>query len=290
LRLPPNDARNLEKSPGDEPPPGPPWDLPIAEVSFAFLDLEMTGLVIGHDRVLEVCIERVKNGVVEGRIDTVIDPGDRRGNADIHGIDDLAIAGAPTFAGIADRVVDLCRGAIVVAHAAAWDLAFLHDELSRLGRGDEAPTYAIDTLILCRRAFHLLGGYGLQKVAEALKIPVARAHRAGDDVATMRAIFDRVLPELAPASARDLHQVRIGDRTPRPEIVAEVEAAVAAGRPVDVIYRPARRAQERLPMVLTSLVPPHAIGYLLPGRGRRELRLERILRIEHAETPPARGS
>ncbi|MGZ3421252.1 MAG: 3'-5' exonuclease [Polyangiales bacterium] len=286
MRLPPNDARNLEKSPGEEPPPGPPWDLPIAEVPFAFIDLEMTGLKIGEDRVLEVCIERVKDGVVEDRIDTIVHPGDRRGNAHIHGIDDETLAGAPTFAEIADRVVALCRGAVPVAHAASWDLAFLHDELSRLGRGEEAPTHAVDTLILCRRAFHLVGGYGLQKVAEALEISVTRAHRAGDDVATMRAIFDRVLVALSPANARDLHQVRIGDRTPRPEIVAEVEAAVASGQPVDVIYRPARRAQERLPMVLTSLVPPHAIGYLLPGRGRRELRLERILRIE----APARGS
>ncbi|MGZ3475523.1 MAG: 3'-5' exonuclease, partial [Polyangiales bacterium] len=152
MRLPPNDARNLEKSPGEEPPPGPPWDLPIAEVPFAFIDLEMTGLKIGEDRVLEVCIERVKDGVVEDRIDTIVHPGDRRGNAHIHGIDDETLAGAPTFAEIANRVVGLCRGAVPVAHAASWDLAFLHDELSRLGRGEEAPTHAVDTLILCRRA------------------------------------------------------------------------------------------------------------------------------------------
>jgi DNA polymerase III subunit epsilon len=30
----------------------------------------------------------------------------------------------------------------------------------------------------------------------------------------------------------------------------------------------------------TSHDPPHVVGYLVPGRGRRELRADRILRVE----------
>ena len=44
------------------PPAGPPWDLPIAEAPLAFVDLEMTGLDAVHDRVVEVCVERVVGG------------------------------------------------------------------------------------------------------------------------------------------------------------------------------------------------------------------------------------
>lgn len=269
-----------DRSPGDEPPPpGPPWDSPVSEVSFAFVDLEMTGLKVGEDRVVEVCIERVRAGAVEDRLETVVNPGERRGAEHVHGIGDHEIAAAPTFPDLADRVLSLFAGAIIVAHGVSWDLAFLRDELSRLGRADEAPTHAVDTVVLARRALHLKS-YGLAAVAAALRIPVVRAHRAGDDARTTRAVFERLLDELSPTTPRDLWEVRVGERFPRPEVVAEVEAAVAAGRPVTVVYRPSHRAAEPLRMVLTALDPPHAIGYLLPSRGRKQLRLDRILRIE----------
>ncbi len=266
-----------QQSPGQSPPPaGPPWDAPLAEAALAFLDLEMTGLRVGEDRVVELCIERG-----DDRIETVINPGDRRGAEHVHGITDEELHRAPTFADVAERVLELMRGAVLVAHGVWWDLAFLRDELERIGRAAEAPEHAIDTVILARRALHL-HSYGLSAVADALAIPVTRAHRAGGDVATTRAVFERLVAELSPTTPRDLWEVRVGERVPRPEVVAAAEAAVAAGQPVTVMYRPSHRAAEPIQMVLTALVPPHAIGYLLPSRGRRQLRLDRILRIDPA--------
>lgn len=251
----------------------------MEEASFAFLDLEMTGLRVGEDRVVEVCIERTKNGVLEDRLETVVHPGERRGAEQVHGISEDEIRAAPSWAAIADRVAGLLSGAIAVAHGIAWDLAFLRDEFGRLGRQDEVPKHAVDTIVLARRALNLKG-YGLSAVASALQVPVTRAHRAGDDAKTTRLVFEKLLPDLAPKTPRDLWEVRIGERVPRAEVVSAVEAAVAAGKPVTVVYRPSHRAAEPLRMVLTALVPPHAIGYLLPSRGRKHLRLDRILRIE----------
>lgn len=264
---------------GSPPPPGPPWDSPIDEVSFAFLDLEMTGLKVGEDRVVEVCIERCRGGVLEDRLETVVHPGDRRGAEHVHGISEEELAAAPTMAALADRVTALLRGSIAVAHGVAWDLAFLRDELGRLGRADEVPTHAVDTIALARRSLNLRS-YGLSAVAEALQVPVERAHRAGGDARTTRLVFERLLAGLGPKCARDLWEVRVGERVPRSEVLAAVEAAVAAKKPVTVVYRPSHRAAEPLQMVLTALAPPHAIGYLLPSRGRKLLRLDRILRIE----------
>lgn len=269
-------------SPGDgAPPPGPPWDLPIEETPLAFVDLEMTGLRVGEDRVIEVCIERVRGGVCEERVQQVINPAGRSGAATehVHGLTRDELESAPTFDAIAGATCRLLKGAVLVAHGAQWDLAFLRDELGRLGLGDRAPAHAVDTLVLCRRALHL-PAYGLQSVAAALSIPVARAHRAGDDVATLRAVWARVVPELAPRTARDLWEIRVGERVPRPAIVESLTEALRRGEPVEIVYRPARRGAERLLVVLSSLVPPHAIGYLLPSRGRRELRIDRILRVE----------
>lgn len=271
-------------SPGDAPPPeGPPWDAPLAEAPLAFLDLEMTGLRLGEDRVVEVCIERVRGGVLEARVDHVVDPGARRGAEHVHGIGEAALASAPSFADVAQEICAAIDGAVVVAHAAAWDLAFLGDELGRAGLSARAPTHAVDTLVLCRRAFHL-PSYALQKVAASIGYVAERAHRARDDVATMRAVWLKVIEALAPTTPRDLWDVRVGERLPRTTLVTALQAALSSAEPIDVIYRPAHRGPERLTIVLTALVPPHAIGYLLPGRGRRELRIDRILRIEPASS------
>ena len=108
----------------------------------------------------------------------------------------------------------------------------------------------------------------------------------------LREVFARCVEVLAPASVRDLWEVRVGERRARPTIVEACEAAVKHGLPVAVTYRAARRPPEPLSMVLlevrSDLDPPGVVGYQLPGRGRRQLRADRILRIEPAATadPP----
>ncbi|MFI5303098.1 MAG: exonuclease domain-containing protein, partial [Polyangiales bacterium] len=181
------------RSPGDvEPPHGAPWDVPLSGAPLAFVDLEMTGLRVGEDRVVEICVERVRGEVLEARLDTLVDPQGVHGAEKVHGLSAALLASAPTFASIAGEVARVLDGAAIVAHGAAWDLAFLGDELRRVGLQARAPTHAIDTLVLCRRALHL-HGYGLQNVASALKIPVECAHRAGADVRTMRAIWPTLI-------------------------------------------------------------------------------------------------
>ena len=274
------------KQPRPAPPPGPPWDLPLAEAPLAFVDLEMTGLDVARDRVVELCIERVVGDRVAGRIETLVLPDDgRAGNIHIHGIDDAALAGAPTFAAIADESLRLLDGAVLVAHAAAWDVSFLTMEAERAGRALDVPFY-LDTLVLARRAFALQTGYSLGKLCDAFGIDRGQAHRAGSDVHAMRAVFARAVAELRPVSARDLWEVRIAEKRARAAIVAACEAAAEHGLPVQITYRAARRPPEPLHMVLlevrADLDPPRVIGYQLPGRGRRELRADRILRVDPA--------
>jgi DNA polymerase-3 subunit epsilon len=90
-------------------------------------------------------------------------------------------------------------------------------------------------------------------------------------------------------SARDLWEVRVGERRARQAVVEACAAAAHAGAPVVVTYRAARRPPEALQMVLlevrSDLDPPRVVGYQLPGRGRRQLRADRILRVDPASHP-----
>ena len=285
------------------PPPGPPWDLPLDEAPLAFVDLEMTGLDAKRDRVVEVCIERVRGGTVEDRLHTLVRPeGGETGNVHVHGIDEAALLGAPTFAEVAERVEALLSGAVFVAHGASWDVAFVEAELRRAGRPFTVDFW-LDTLNLSRRAFGL-AKHSLDALRAHFGIDASRAHRADADVLALREVFARCVAAFesssdgrAPTTPRDLWEVRIAERRAREQILALCKEALAAGREITVVYRPRARPPEPMRMVLTSidlgLDPPRVIGYQLPGRGRRDLRADRILRIETDDkdrTEPSSGA
>lgn len=276
---------------GEAPPPGPPWDTPLAEAPLAFIDLEMTGLDAKRDRVLEVCIERVHGGLSPAaepaaKLSTLVRPdGGELGNVHVHGIDRAAIAEAPAFADIADRVLELLDGAILVAHGASWDVAFVEAELARAGR-PYAVRWYLDTLNLSRRAFGL-ARHSLTALRAHFELTTGPAHRADADVHALREVFARCAEALEPTTPRDLWEVRIAERRVREHVLAQCREALASGKETVIVYRARSRPAEPLRMVVTGielgLDPPRVIGYQLPGRGRRELRADRILRIESDE-------
>jgi DNA polymerase-3 subunit epsilon len=272
-----------------EPPPGSPWDDPIDEAALVFVDLEMTGLRPEVDRVIEICAERVRGEREEAQVTSLVRPdSDAFGNAHIHGIAATDLASAPSFAELAGATLRVLEGAVLVAHSAPWDVAFLEAELERAGHPFRIEHY-LDTLSLSRRAF-ALPSHRLSALCEALGIRQERAHRAGDDVRALRAVWRRVIEVLAPRTPRDLWHVRVGERHARPDVVAAAVRALEAQVDVTVRHRPAHRAAEDLTMRITSvrtdLDPPRVLGYLLPSRSRRELRADRILAIEAAPQPP----
>lgn len=288
----PDDPRGSKGRAPAEPPPGSPWDDPIDEAPLVFVDLEMTGLRPDVDRVIEICAERVRGDREEDQVTSLVRPeGGAFGNAHIHGIVPSDLDSAPSFAALTGAIERVLDGAVLIAHSAAWDVAFLEAELQRAGRPRRIEHY-LDTLSLSRRAF-ALPSHRLAALCEALGIQQERAHRAGDDVRALRAVWRRVISTLAPRTPRDLWHVRIGERHARPSVIAAAMRALEGQADVVVRYRPAHRAAEDLTMritgVRTDLDPPRVLGYLLPSRSRRELRADRILAIEAASTPPRTG-
>ncbi|MEO8878502.1 MAG: 3'-5' exonuclease [Polyangiaceae bacterium] len=262
------------------PPESSFWDLPLAEAPLAFVDLEMTGLDAVNDRVVEVCIERIVGGQRVDFVSTLVKPSERAGNnSNIHGIDEAALENAPPFVDVAPAILKALEGAIFIAHGAIWDIRFLEAEMKRIGTPLEIPHY-IDTLSLTRRAF-ALRGHSLDALCVHFAIDRGVAHRAASDVTALRAVFDRCVTALAPKTPRDLWEVRIAERHARPEIVQACTDAVDST--VEIVYRAARKSAETMLIVIkvvrVDLDPPRVIGYQLPGRGRCELRADRILRV-----------
>lgn len=267
------------------PPAGSPWDDALEDAPLAFVDLEMTGLDMAHDRVIEVCVERVVGARAarpDGALSTLVRPSEERhGNEHIHGISREQLAFAPSFAELLPRIEQLLSGAVLVAHGAKHDVGFLEAEFARAGKALRVPFY-LDTLTLSRRAF-ALDSHALASLASSLQLDTPRSHRAADDVRTLRQLFGRVIDELKPASPRDLWQVKVGQRAARALVVEALQQALSDQAPVRVRYRPSGKPAVELVLVVTAmqweLDPPHVLGYLLPGRGRRQLRADRILTV-----------
>jgi DNA polymerase-3 subunit epsilon len=256
----------------------------LADAPLAFVDLEMTGLDPKVDRVIEVAVSRRRGANVEDTFASLVNPGPNVSfKTDVHGLGPAQLADAPPFGDVANRVLAACDGAVLVAHGAWWDVTFLEAEFARLGRDVRFPFY-LDTVTLSRRALKA-DSHSLGALARRFGIDRGLAHRAGDDVRSLVAVFDRLLAELRPTSPRDLWHVRIAERHARPEIVERCLAFAGTGVPARILYRPSHKGPRVfdaiLTLVRTDLDPPRVLGYSLPGRGRFDLRSDRILAITH---------
>lgn len=151
---------------------------------FAVLDFETTGLVPERtDRVVEVGVVLLDaDGRREESWTTLVNPRRDIGATHIHGISAQHVLDAPEFPDISDQLLSLVSGRTLVAHNAAFDMRFLHQELLRAGYG---ITDRPDALCSMKWSKRLLGAAKLQHCCEALGIPLANAHSAlGDAEAT----------------------------------------------------------------------------------------------------------
>ena len=124
------------------------------------LDTETTGLTVEKgNRIVEIgCIELLERRPTGRIFHRYLNP-DRdmeQGALEVTGLTREFLADKPRFAEIADEFLAFVAGAELVIHNAAFDMAFLENELARLDRGD--PTLAsqvavTDSLALARERF-----------------------------------------------------------------------------------------------------------------------------------------
>jgi DNA polymerase-3 subunit epsilon len=124
------------------------------------LDTETTGLEpeLGH-RIIEIgCVEVLHRRVTGRTFHRYVNPEREieQGAEAVHGISRIELEGKPRFAEIAQELLAFISGAELVIHNAAFDVAFLDHELSRLTAGGTAAQTVgalctvLDTLALAR--------------------------------------------------------------------------------------------------------------------------------------------
>jgi DNA polymerase III epsilon subunit-like protein len=163
---------------------------------YAVMDFETTGLSPRSDRVVEVAIARVDaRGQIEDEFATLINPDGRDvGPTFIHGITNAQVRRAPTFAEVAPELLARMSGAVVVAHNATFEEAFLAAELKRAGiKVSSIP--ALCTLWLGRRTF-ATPNYKLGTLARAGGVALVDKHAALGDVRAVSALLPQMTGNL----------------------------------------------------------------------------------------------
>jgi DNA polymerase-3 subunit epsilon len=268
-------------APPTPPPPGAPWDLPFEACTFALLDCEMTGLDPAVDRLLEVAVARVRGGVILDRWSSLVqcDTPSCAEAQRLHGIAPSESADAPTFAVIAPTLAQLLDGAVPVMHGAELDVAFLDAAFARLGMEARVGPH-LDTVLLARRILRA-DSYALGALSIQLGTAPRRWHRAAEDVEALLGLFAQVVDSLGPRTARDLWQVRAGERGPvvvRDTIAAALAARV--GQRVKLLVRPRGRDPVTVLGRLERWTPPHLLVHVKgPSGGLRLLRADRVLQV-----------
>lgn len=158
---------------------------------YVVFDTETTGLDPAADEVVQIGAVRIVNGrIVESeRFDMLVDPGIPipPGSTRIHGITDDMVAGAPKIGEAVRAFHRFCRGAVLVAHNAPFDVGFLR----RYGKteGLAFDHLVLDTVLLSAVLFGGSESHTLDALAERLGVDIddgVRHTAIGDAVATAK--------------------------------------------------------------------------------------------------------
>jgi len=242
----------------------------------------MTGLDPAVDRILEVAVARVRAGVIVDRWSSLVqcDTPSCAEAQRLHGIDPAESVIAPDFNAIAPILAAHLADAVPVMHGAELDIAFLDAAFQRA----ELPTRVgphLDTVLLARRILRA-DSYALGALAAQLGTVARRWHRAAEDVEAVIGLFAQVVDSLRPHTARDLWQVRAGQRGPVMvrDVIAEALAA-RVGKRVKLLVRPRGRDPVTLLGRLERWTPPHVLLQVKgPYGGLRLVRADRILQVD----------
>jgi len=165
----------------------------LEQATFVVFDLETTGLRPGAARPCEIGAVRVRGLELDGRFQSLANPGARLqpGVAALTGLRDEDLRRAPPVAAVVRQFLAFAGDAVLVAHNARFDLAFLDIETTRL-TGRRVAATVVDTVGLARR---LLGRQPVNLGALAYRFATdARpCHRALPDAEATAEILLRLI-------------------------------------------------------------------------------------------------
>jgi DNA polymerase III subunit epsilon len=166
-----------------------PLDTLLLEHPFVVFDFETTGLDTKADRIVELGAIRFSGGKEVARFERLVNPERSLGRytTAISGITEDMLASAPAASIVLPEFIRFIDGAILIAHNAEFDWAFLRNACQRLGIALDWP--CVCTLKMSRRFLPELERRTLDALAQHLALKFAARHRSVGDAEVTKAVF-----------------------------------------------------------------------------------------------------
>ncbi len=157
--------------------------------TYVVFDIETTGFSAMKDKIIEIGAVRVEDGKITGRFSEFVNPKIPIPFRiqQLTSINDSMVAEAPPIEEILPKFEEFCRGAVMVAHNAEFDMSFIKKNYEDLGI--EREDTILDTVGMARFLLPQLNRFKLDTVAKAVGVSLEHHHRAVDDAACTADIF-----------------------------------------------------------------------------------------------------
>lgn len=172
----------------------------LAALPYVVFDSETTGLLPHKDEVVQIgALRMLGPKPVPGEVfDTLVNPGRPipPSSTKVHGVSDAMVAGAPDFVSAGRAFHQFASGAVIVAHNAPFDMAFLRRHAARMGVDWDHPV--LDTVLLSAVLFGTAEVHTLDALCGRLgvELPEEDRHTAIGDARATAAALSAMLPML----------------------------------------------------------------------------------------------
>ena len=256
---------------------------------YVLLDLETTGGNPVHDRITEIAAVRMEGGQEVARWSTLVNPGTAISSfiQNLTGISNAMVADAPGFEEVAPRLLEILKGAVLVAHNVRFDHGFLLNEYSRLEQALRVKTLC--TVRLSRLLYPQHKSHGLDAIMQRHDLKTSARHRAMGDVEMVLAWLGIAAQELGAEQVKQHAQTLLQGSAALPPLLETPVDQIPESAGVYLFF-----GEGPLPLYigksikLRSRVMSH---FQAASREPREMRIaQEVRRIEWVETAGELGA
>lgn len=163
---------------------------------FVVFDIETTGLNNETEEITEIGAVKVVNGEIVDKWSTFVNPGKPIPPkiVELTNITDDMVKDAPKINEILGDFFEFCKGCVLVAHNATFDIGFIKKAAQRYDINFDFCY--LDTLILARCMYPNLPNFRLDTLTKHLHVILENHHRAVDDAKATADVFVKMLEQL----------------------------------------------------------------------------------------------
>ncbi len=168
----------------------------IEDIKFVIVDVETTGLSpFSGDRICEIAAVEVKNKEILDVFHSLVNPQRQISAAAsaVNHITNSMVKDAPSSRTIMSKFLGFIKGSCLVGHNVNFDMGFIRNELSLIGKSISQNTGIIDTLSMARSLLPKFERHALWYLSQALNLRTVQEHRALSDVKLTKQVFDKLI-------------------------------------------------------------------------------------------------